>query len=524
MSEFVIELPIHTFKYCHDPNMPKQVIVIQLKAKDMDISSGGSYIATMQEQDAALFDLHHGDRVKISRRGRSVIAVLNIAEGRKAVSPGSIGLFEEIIRDLRVRDGQHVSISLVKKPDSVYFIKRKMDGFILSPKEIDAIIQDVVENRLSSIELAYFVAASYMNVFTFRETVALTRSLISHGKTIHFNRYPVVDKHCTGGVAGNRTTMVIVPILAAAGLTVPKTSSRSITSPAGTADVMEVLADVSLSIPRIRQVVRKTNACMVWGGALGLAPADDRIIQVEHPLSIDAKSQLISSILAKKKSVSATHLLVDIPIGKNAKVVSRKHAYDLKRLFTRICRLLGIKVKVIITDGSQPIGNGLGPALEARDVLWLLQNDSRAPQDLKKKSLGMAGMLLEMAGKCRPGKGRQRAAEILESGKAYQKMMEIIRAQGARIVHADQIPLAPFRWQYRSPVSGRIRELHNKILSKTARIAGAPQDKGAGIYLEKHVGDAVKKGERIFTLYSNSRQRLQYAVEFFRKFNQVAVR
>src|SRR5579863_5627142 len=125
------------------------------------------------------------------------------------------------------------------------------------------------------------------------------------GTQLKWDRPIVVDKHCIGGIPGNRTTMIVVPIVAALGLTFPKTSSRAITSPAGTADTMGMLADVSLSSDRIYEVIRKTGGCIVWGGALELAPADDVLIAVERPMELDTEAQMVASILAKKKTVSA---------------------------------------------------------------------------------------------------------------------------------------------------------------------------------------------------------------------------
>ena len=141
-----------------------------------------------------------------------------------------------------------------------------------------------------------------------------TRAMIGSGTALDFGPGPIADKHCIGGVPGNRTTMVVVPILAALGLVVPKTSSRAITSPAGTADTMATLAEVSLAPERLHQVVRAAGACIAWGGALGLAPADDILITVERPMELDTEAQMVASILAKKKTVGATHVLIDIPV------------------------------------------------------------------------------------------------------------------------------------------------------------------------------------------------------------------
>lgn len=483
---------------------------MKLKVKDMDISSGGPLVGVLNERDAEKMDLHRGDRVKVIHKGKVETVLLNIGESEKAVGEGRIGLYEEVLDSLRLKHGDKVEMIPARKPLSIDYIKKKMDGFRLSRKEINQIVWDIVHNKLSSIELTYFVAACYSNELDIKETTLLTKAMTSCGNVLKLGKYPIMDKHCIGGVAGNRTTMIIVPILAAAGATIPKTSSRSITSPAGTADTMEILAKVNIPLKKMKRIVEKINACIVWGGALNLAPADDKIIRVERPLAIDAKSQLLASVMAKKASVSATHVLVDIPIGKGAKLPNKKKALQLKRYFEALAKNIGIKIKVIITNGKEPIGNGIGPALEARDVLWVLKNDKRGPSDLKRKSLMMAGMMLEMAGKVGRGKGFSSAKEILESGKAYKKMTEIIKMQGKKITEPSKIFLGKVRYDLSAKGRGIVREISNRTISKIARVAGAPDDKGAGIYLYKHVGEKVKRGDKLYTVYCCNKNKMDY--------------
>ena len=497
---------------------------MKLKVKDIDIATGGPLVAVLNECNALKLDLHYEDRIKIKKGRKSVIAIIDIAESKKIVSGGQIGLYEEVLSKLNIKSGNLVDISLVEKPASIQYIKEKLKGKKLSYKEFYQIIDDIIKNKLSEIEITYFVSACYMHELDIEESVSLTKAMINTGEILKFNKYPVMDKHCIGGVAGNRTTMVVVPIVAAAGLTIPKTSSRSITSPSGTADTMEVLCNVCFSIKEIKRIVRKTNACLIWGGSVNLAPADDKIIRIEHPVSLDPEGQLLASILAKKKSVSATHLLIDIPIGRGAKIESRKKALRFKSLFEAISKKLGMKVMVVITDGSQPIGNGIGPALEARDVMWILENDLRQPFDLREKSVKMAGLLLEIGGKAKKGAGSKKALEILESGAAYRKMIEIIKAQGGKKVKADDINIGKFAYDFRANKSGLIAHINNESISKIARSAGAPLDKGAGIYLYKHVNDSVKKGDKIFTVHAKNKQKLKYAVDVLKKIDGVVVK
>jgi len=481
---------------------------MKLRVKDIDISSGGPLVAVVNHEDAAMLDLHVMDRIKLKKGSKIETAVVDIAQSSKVVPKGRIGVFEEVINSLRLKNNDAVDISVARKPLSIDYIKKKLDGQRLSKNEIDQIVWDIVHNKLSAVELAYFVAACYTNVMSTEETILLTKAMVKHGEVLNLGKYPVIDKHSIGGIPGNRTTLVIVPIIAAAGYFIPKTSSRSITSAAGTADTMEVLADVTFPISKMRKIVLKAKGCIVWGGSLNLAPADDKIIAVERPLEIDAESQLLASIMAKKHSVSSTHIVIDVPVGRDSKVKNKVEASRLKKEFEKIGRKLGKHVRVLLTDGSQPIGNGIGPALEARDVLWLLKRDPRRPLDLERKCLKMCAEIFNMVG---IKNSYKRALEILDSGRAYSKMVEIIKAQNGKEIAAEDIKIGKFHFDVLSARSGRVAGIDNLSVSRIARIAGAPDDKGAGIYLYKHVSDKVKRGEKLFTIYAESRHEFGYA-------------
>ncbi len=482
---------------------------MRLKVKDLDISTGDVFIATLNNKDAEKFDLFSGDRIEISKGKKKVVTAINITNSKKIVPEGSIGIYRELQKESGFKPGDTVSIGISHYPNSLHYIRKKLRGKRLSQEEFDEIIGDIVTNKLTRVEVTYFVSACYIHELTVHETIYLTRAILKTGQTISFNTHPVVDKHCIGGVAGNRTTMIVVPIVAAAGLLMPKTSSRSITSPAGTADTMEVLAKVSFDIKRLKGIVQKTGGCMVWGGTMNLAPADDKIINVEHEVSLDPKGQLLASILAKKKSVSATHLLIDIPVG--GKIKSRKDSIYLKQRFEEIGRSLGFKIKVVLTDGRQPIGNGIGPVFEARDVLWVLKNDKRAPKDLRDKSVMLAGMIFELAGKRPHGQGAKLAEQILISGKAYKKFAEIVKAQGGKSLRPDKLKIGKFKYTYKAPRDGTIHKISNRFVSKLAKIAGAPKDKEAGIYLYVLLNQKVNRGNRLFTIYSDNKDKLARA-------------
>jgi len=494
------------------------------KVQDVDISTGGPLIAIMNHKDALEGDFHYEDRIRVTHKKKSTIAILDISESDKQVPSGRIGLMEEVLRILEVRHGSIVKVESEKTPQSVHYIREKLDGKELGKEKIEEIIKDIVNNSLTPVEMTYFVAGCYHKGLSRQEIVNLTKSIVHNGDTFKPKSKIVVDKHCVGGVPGNRTTMVVVPLVAAAGLTIPKTSSRSITSPAGTADSMEVLAEVSLPIEKLKRIIGKVHACMIWGGAFSLAAADDKLIRLRHPLSLDPIGMVLASVLAKKKAVNATHVLVDIPLGKGAKIQTRLEALKFKHLFEGIGKELGMKVKAIITDGSQPIGNGIGPALEARDVLWALQNNVRAPQDLIKKSLLAAGEIFEMVGKSEKGEGRKLAAQLLYSGEGYNKMVQIIKAQGPKVTDPSKIILGKHRLHIRATKSGTIRHIDNKTISRIAWSAGAPVDKTAGLYLYKHKGNRVKTGEALYTIYSDSREKLRFAASLANKNSGFVIR
>lgn len=485
---------------------------MQLKVKDVDLSSGGPLIAILNERDATKLDLHTLDRIKISRFGRSVVTVIDISESKKNADVGEIGLFEEVLDKLKVKNGNKVKIKVEKKPISIDHIKKRLNGVELNKKEINEIISDMMENKLTEVELTYFVASCYSKKLSTKETTYLTQSIKDHGNSINFKGNKILDKHAIGGIPGNRTSMIVVPIVAAAGFTIPKTSSRAISSASGTADTMEVLANICISCKQIKKIVNKFKGCLVWGGGIDLASADDKLIRIRHPLGLDPEGMMMASILAKKMAVHSKYVLIDISVGENAKVKTKKEANRLKEKFERLGRSLGMKVKVVLSDGKEPIGNGIGPSLEARDVLYLLRRDCKRPLDLEKKSLRLATELLKMGGVKNAG---LKVKRILDSELAYEKMKQIIKAQGGNpLILPDEIRIGKFHYDVKSWRSGKIKKINPYLMNKVARIAGAPLDKEAGAYLYVHVGNKVKKNDKLFTLYSDNKDRLKFAKSF----------
>lgn len=488
-------------------------------AKRIQVDASSMLIAVISKSDAKELSLHAGERVKITtfKNSKGVICILDVIDSDKKkniynIKSGEIGIFESAYDKLNISKKDKVNIFPAPKPHSLKYVNEKFAGVKLNEHKFLEIMRDIVDNVYSQIETTYFVLACTIHKLDDKETIALTKAMVNVGKVLDFGdkNKIVVDKHCIGGLAGNRTSMVLVPIVAAAGLTIPKSSSRAITSPAGTADTMEVLCNVEVPLSEMTHIVKEIGGCIVWGGALDLSPADDLIIHVEHPLEIDSEGQMIASILSKKKSVGSTHVLIDIPVGPTAKISDNSDAKRLKKRFERISNAIGLKVKVIITDAYEPIGRGIGPLYEAEDVIKVLKNSSDAPKDLREKSLMMAGEIFELAGIVKKGKGYNLAQELLVSKKAYEKFEQILDAQGR---NKEKIE-AKYTLEFKSKISGKVKSINNKSISKLAFILGAPEEKAAGLILHKRLNDKVLEGEILFEMFSNSKLKLKYANVF----------
>lgn len=450
-------------------------------------------------------------KVEIRVNGRRILATLNVTSDPRIVQCHELGLSQDAFDQLGVERGQQATISQAEPPASIAALHRKIDGERLGRDDFHAIVRDIAEHRYSKIELSAFVVATNRGELDREEVFFLTEAMIATGRRIDWGERLVVDKHCIGGIPGNRTSMLVVPIVAAHGLVCPKTSSRAITSPAGTADTMEVLANVELPLDRLSDIVRDHRACLAWGGTADLSPADDVLIAVERPLSLDSPGQMVASILSKKIAAGSTHLVLDIPIGPTAKVRSMPEAQRLRRLFEYVARRLDLSLDVVITDGRQPIGRGVGPVLEARDVMQVLENHPQAPMDLRQKALRLAGRLLECDPDIRGGDGYAIARDILDSGRALEKMRALIAAQGGHPFDAANLALGGLSFEVRSPRNGVVTAIDNLRIARVAQLAGAPKVKGAGVDLMRKLGEPVAEGEVLYRVYAAFQSDLEFA-------------
>ncbi|TWI11520.1 thymidine phosphorylase family protein [Aerolutibacter ruishenii] len=448
-------------------------------------------------------------RVSMRIDHRELIATLNVVVS-DLLPADAVALSEAAWSAIQPEPDAIATFYHPEPPRSAGALRAKVFGQRLEEADYLALMQDTVHNRLSDIELAAFVTACAGERLDHGETTALTRAMVAVGDTLDWGEGPVLDKHCVGGLPGNRTTPIIVAIVASLGYRIPKTSSRAITSPAGTADTMEVMAPVELDLDAMRYVVEREGGCVVWGGNVRLSPADDVLIRVERPLDFDSDGQLVASILSKKVAAGSNHVLIDMPVGPTAKVRSAAAADSLTGRLAGTAAALGLRVAVNRSDGRQPVGYGIGPALEAADVLSVLRGDPDAPADLRERSIALAGDLLDLVPGNVIGRGRGLAEQSLASGQALAKFMAICDAQGG----FTEPKFARHRADVLAPRNGTVMAIDNRRLSKVAKLAGAPVSPAAGLVSRWRIGDRISAGEPMFTVHAQSKGQLEYALDY----------
>ena len=450
-------------------------------------------------------------RLQLSLNGTQVLATLNVLHF-DLIMPDEIGLSEAAWRALGAAPGDTVTVSHPPAVASFSAVRAKIYGRPLEPDDAHAIISDIVAGRYSEVETAALITACSGGKLDIAETSALTRAMIDSGQRLHWQSAPVVDKHCVGGLPGNRTTLLVVPIVAACGLLIPKTSSRAITSPAGSADTMETLCPVQLDVTQMRAVVEREGGCVIWGGAVALSPADDMLIRIERPLGLDSDGMLVASVLSKKIAAGSTHVVIDVPIGRTAKVRSPEAAVALATRLHAVAAEFDLQLRVVNSDGSQPVGRGIGPALEALDVLAVLRGEHDAPQDLRQRALTLAGAVLELGGRAAPGAGLALARTTLDSGAAWRKFQAICAAQGG----LREPPVAPFSHVLEARHAGTVVAIDNRALARVAKLAGAPKSPAAGVTFQAPLGSIIVPGQALLTIHAQSHGELEYALAYAR--------
>lgn len=491
------------------------------KTKKLDITTTDPLVVVMNAADAAQFGFTSERNVHLCWRDVCLFVTVDFSDTE--VLPGEVGLFQDVWSKYGIPAEDIVAIEIPEPPESMESVRKKLRGEQLNYEEIKTVITDIAKRRLNLIETTYFAAASYNPGFNEDEIYNLTKAMAETGDQLDFSggdpSKKVVDKHSIGGIPAKGITPILVPIVSSFGLIVPNTSSRSITTPAGTSDMLEVIMPVTLPKEKIIETVAKENACLVWGGSMELAPADDVLINIERPLHMESYDKFLVSIVAKKVAMKVTHLLVDIPYGKGAKVEHLEDVEKVKQNFEKLGKKFGIVIDVYAREALSPDGYGIGPVLEIRDVLKIFERAEGRPVKLESLAIEMAGRLLELSGTAAPGKGSAMAQSKLENGEAEEKFWSIATAQGAKKkVKSTDLILAEYMHNVTADHNGVISRIGNREVVKIARALGAPFIKEAGMYIHKLKGENVTAGEDLVTLYATSPERLELGVEVMEEY------
>ncbi len=484
---------------------------LKLKIKILDIYANYS-VSILHPKTAKKISAHNLDRIDIKKTDFNQVFVLDTSS--VYVDEESIGVFKDTAEEFNLKEGELVDVCLLSPSAANKYIFNKIKNKPLSKDQIIEIVADINKNSLSEVELAGFVTACQINDLSLEETTALCNALVDIGDRLDFDDEVILDKHSIGGING-RVSMIVTPIIASFGYKIPKTASRSITSATGTADAMEILAPVSFNVAEIKNIISKTNGVVVWEGKFDLCPVDNRLIDIEHALGINPEGIMVASILSKKKSIGSTHLIIDIPVGEQTKIKNPEDAERLAKKFLIISKDLGIKTKVLITDGKTPCGNSFGCSLEAKAVLEILEG--KYFDNLAEKSCELAGELLELVGRAKKNEGYHLAKKTIENKQALNTFIKIIKAQGGKITRSEDVPKAKYVKQILSPEEGNMIDMDVFKLTQVAKFAGAPTDVLAGVFILKPVGHEVKKNEPVFEIHSDSETRLDYAYNYSQK-------
>ena len=483
-----------------------------LRIKNLDIGEDNDFNIVLNRKDAERLGVREGEIAVVGLGEVELYA--NVMESDSKVMEGEVGLFEEIWKQYGVDNGASVFLDIPEPSKSLEAISKKLLGHDLTQQDLEMIMSDVGSRKLRETEIAFFVSTFFNPGFNDNEIYWMTKGMAESGDILSFkgirgNGELVADKHSIGGVAGKAITPTLVPILVAGGLIVPNTSTRAITSPAGTSDILEVVMPVALSKEQVMDVVKKTGGCMFWGGSLSISPADDVIINVERSLRIQEFQKVLVSIVAKKVSMGVTNILIDLPYGKGSKIERVDDVSMLDREFKKLFKKFNIQCETIKRVVKGPDGRSVGPNLEIREALRILEREEHKCVELEAVILEMATRLFESTKVVERGKGKKFAQELLDSGKALEKFWEIAFAQGAvKKVESGDIRYGRLEYDLVSDRDGVVKSIDNTGLVSIARALGNPKIKEAGLYVHKMPGESVKKKDKLITIYATTENRL----------------
>ncbi len=473
----------------------------------MDITGGSPNYLITNPITLDEIEMNEGTLVKLKSKnqGFRLMSSSSIPKGKAVISP-------TIANDLGIKEGDTVEVEEIGLEHFSKIVRKKMAKKALEPYEIKEFMAAIDYGYVADPHIATFGTAVEINGMSIEETTTVAEAILEHSNKLKLKREPIVDKHSIGGIAGNRITPIMVPIIAAAGLTIPKVSTRAITSPAGTSDALETIMRVELTLEEVTEVIEKTNGCMVDGMKIGLGDVADKFLRVVKQVKIDPREMMIASILSKKKAAGSQYVLIDLPTGKGSKLPNREDARKLAYQFASIGNNLDLQIEAVISPGDTPIGTMIGPSLEMKEAMMILEGKNGA-LNLRRKALSLAGIIFEMVNRAEPGTGMDMASEILDSGKALKKFREIVEAQGGDPeVSSDSIPNSDYSYTVFSESDDKIYALDSFNIGLIARAAGAPKDKYAGVVIHKSRGEIVHKGEPILTIHAHSESKITDAL------------
>lgn len=509
----------HPFK--EDPNAYYTARVFVTSLQDWERS-----IVLLNPQQAMAYGITVNSKAEIIRMNWETLT-LDVSFSSN-VTVWTIVIPDDVAKKYGIKNLEMVWVALTEWASmTIAAIRKKMRWEKISYNEIYSIIKDISENKLDDTLMTYYVASSFFYPTTDEETYLTAKAMAECGVMFKYPKWEIIaDKHCIGGVPWNETTMAIIPIIASLwGIKIPKNFSKSITSPAATGECVNVLMDINFNKEWIENLVKKLNCCLVRWGWLDLAPADDKLIKVQYPLSMQSKAKVVSSIMAKKYAMWVTHSLIDIPVGPTAKVTSMIEAKDWKKRFEYVWKKLWMKVSVQITDAKEVIWNWVGAVLQVREVLRILQQHPDRPRDLEKKIIFLAWKLIENIGLAKWKSAENLARHQIETGAAWKKMQEIIKAQWWKNpeINSEDLELWKFTYDVKATTSWKIKEINLHDVNTVCRKLGCPVIDQAGMYIYKKLWDKVKKNDILATLYAQDEVSLKAGVERLKEKNPVKI-
>ena len=391
----------------------------------------------------------------------------------------------------------------------VEIIIKKRDGYILTEEEITFFVDRFHKKEIKDYQMSAWLMASFIRGLSKEETRNLISAILSTGKRLEWD-FPVVDKHSTGGV-GDKLSLVVVPLLASIGFKVAKLSGRGLGHTGGTIDKLESIPGfrVDLSLEEFKKIVEDVG-CSIISQTEDLVPVEKDIYSLRDVTgTVDSIPLITSSILSKKIAGGAKTIIFDVKVGSGAFMKNIKDAEELTSWLIEIGRSFDREVKAVISDMDQPLGCAIGNILEVIEAIETLKG--KGPQDLKELTIEIANTLAP----------KEIVKEALESGKAFSKFEEMVKAQGGDI--SNLMPLAKL-YNFSLEDSGYIERLDAYLIGEAVRTLGAGRyrkedviDPNVGIILKKKVGDYVEKGETILDIYYNSEEALKKAMDLLRK-------